>query len=231
MSKSWDSGILKKLKALTGKGLSTSEIGKRLGISKNAVVGKLHRLGWNSKAVEAPAKKTTTKTKTSSKVAKPTKTKVGAKAKLVAKPVSKTVKTGKKVAVPAKKAVKKEVVKKSTAKPTSVAKSVKTVTKTVKSSKTTKSAEKAVEKTVKETKIEAPKKTSSGTAKKSLSVHQRMIQHSLEMMELKPGQCRWPIGDPDSENFHFCGRQVFTGKPYCYEHCKQAYQFTAPKKK
>ena len=50
MSKSWDSSILKKLKALTGKGLSTAEIGKRLGISKNAVVGKLHRLGWNVKA-------------------------------------------------------------------------------------------------------------------------------------------------------------------------------------
>ena len=52
MSKSWDNSILKKLKALMGKGLSTSEIGKRLGLSKNAVVGKLHRLGWNAKATE-----------------------------------------------------------------------------------------------------------------------------------------------------------------------------------
>ena len=50
MSKGWDNATLKKLKALTGKGLSTSEIGKRLGMSKNAVVGKLNRLGWNSKA-------------------------------------------------------------------------------------------------------------------------------------------------------------------------------------
>ncbi|MBP3340078.1 MAG: hypothetical protein J6L47_00200 [Alphaproteobacteria bacterium] len=50
MSKGWDSTALKKLKALTGKGLSTSEIGKRLGMSKNAIVGKLNRLGWNAKA-------------------------------------------------------------------------------------------------------------------------------------------------------------------------------------
>ena len=57
-------------------------------------------------------------------------------------------------------------------------------------------------------------------------MHQRIIQHSLEMANLKPNQCRWPIGDPDSENFHFCGETVFVGKPYCYEHCKQAYQFT-----
>ena len=60
MSKGWDNATLKKLKALTGKGLSTSEIGKRLGMSKNAIVGKLNRLGWNAKAggavVSAPAK-------------------------------------------------------------------------------------------------------------------------------------------------------------------------------
>ena len=64
MSKSWDSGILKKLKALVGKGLSTAEIGKRLGISKNAVVGKLHRMGWNATASESTgtkSKKETTK--------------------------------------------------------------------------------------------------------------------------------------------------------------------------
>ena len=66
---------------------------------------------------------------------------------------------------------------------------------------------------------------------KDLAVHQRIVQHSLEMASLKPNQCRWPIGDPDSEHFHFCGESVFVGKPYCYEHCKQAYQFTPPKKK
>ena len=55
MSKGWDNATLKKLKALTGKGLSTSEIGKRLGMSKNAIVGKLNRLGWNAKAGGATA--------------------------------------------------------------------------------------------------------------------------------------------------------------------------------
>ena len=55
MSKGWDNATLKKLKALTCKGLSTSEIGKRLGMSKNAIVGKLNRLGWNAKAGGAAA--------------------------------------------------------------------------------------------------------------------------------------------------------------------------------
>ena len=183
MSKGWDSTTLKKLKALTGKGLSTAEIGKRLGLSKNAVVGKLNRLGWNSKAgTVADAKP----------AAKPTATKRAAPKKAPAPVAPRAVKKAapvtpaKKVATPVKKPV---------------------------------------------AKVAAPAVKSSKSSSKTLAMHQRIIQHSLEMANLKPGQCRWPIGDPDSENFHFCGDTVFVGKPYCYEHCRQAYQFNPPKKK
>lgn len=195
MSKGWDNATLKKLKALTGKGLSTSEIGKRLGMSKNAVVGKLNRLGWNSKAGGAPAAAKPATTATKKSVAKSdAPTKKAPATKVAAKKNTTSAKTAapKKSAAPAKKAVVKE---------------------------TPKSAPKVP--TVKGGKSQA----------KNLAMHQRIIQHSLEMANLKPNQCRWPIGDPDSENFHFCGEQVFVGKPYCYEHCKQAYQFTPPKKK
>ncbi len=201
MSKGWDNATLKKLKALTGKGLSTSEIGKRLGMSKNAIVGKLNRLGWNAKAV-TPAVKTEKKTVAKKIVEKVT----GVKKSTVAKSDAK--KTPEKKAVVAKNTSKKIATKVSDKK-TVVSQS---------------SAKKNV--TVKET-----TKVSARSDAKSLAVHQRIIQHSLEMASLKPNQCRWPIGDPDSENFHFCGETVFVGKPYCYEHCKQAYQFTPPKKK
>ena len=204
MSKSWDVGVLKKLKSLVGKGLSTSEIGKKLGISKNAVVGKLHRMGWNTGVTEAPVVKKKTATKPAAKVA--------------TKEHSKKI-----VKATAKVAVKKPAVKESVKKPVKAA------------SKATNSKAKEVleNKEVKVAKKNLAKPATSKTkdSKKNLTVHQRIIQHSLEMMDLKPGQCRWPIGDPDSENFHFCGRPVFVGKPYCYEHCKQAYQFNAPKKK
>ena len=186
MSKAWDNNILKKLKALVGKGLSTAEIGKKLGLSKNAVVGKLHRMGWNTGANDSDAKTTKPVKKTETKKVAPKK----ADKKLPISPV-------KKANVVASKTVK--------AKP---APKEKTVAKPV------------------------PKKTvGHAIAGKGISVHQRMVQHALEMANLKPNQCRWPIGDPDSENFHFCGQPVFVGKPYCYEHCKQAYQFTPPKKK
>lgn len=195
MSKGWDNATLKKLKALTGKGLSTAEIGKRLGLSKNAVVGKLNRLGWNLKATgTAP---TATKTTTADKKSKSESAK-----KTVAKPV-----------VAAKKAKENKTV-------------------TVKKTIAPKAAEKKtpVKTKVKDTKV-SEEKTDKKSLDKDLAMHQRIIQHSLEMASLKPNQCRWPIGDPDSENFHFCGETVFVGKPYCYEHCKQAYQFTPPKKK
>ena len=204
MSKGWDSAALKKLKALTGKGLSTSEIGKRLGMSKNAIVGKLNRLGWNAKAGGAAAaeadkkvveKKSADKGKTAVKTTKTTKGSV--KAGGEKKKETKVAKTSEKKTVAPKKADVKKIEKSKTA---AVA-------------------------------VEEVKDKNTKVSAKNLAMHQRIIQHSLEMANLKPNQCRWPIGDPDSEHFHFCGETVFVGKPYCYEHCKQAYQFAPPKKK
>ncbi len=45
----WTTRKIDKLKKLWDKGLSTSEIGKKLGVSKNAVVGKAHRIGLKSR--------------------------------------------------------------------------------------------------------------------------------------------------------------------------------------
>ena len=105
MSKGWDNLTLKKLKTLVGKGLSTSEIGKRLGLSKNAVVGKLNRMGWNAKAGAA----TTSKAKSVKAKKTATSTTKTVKAKTPAKPQKKIV-----AKVPAKKSVAKPVTKKTT---------------------------------------------------------------------------------------------------------------------
>lgn len=37
-------------------------------------------------------------------------------------------------------------------------------------------------------------------------------------------QCKWPIGDPASEDFHFCGQSASSGKPYCAYHSQLAFQ-------
>ena len=43
------------------------------------------------------------------------------------------------------------------------------------------------------------------------------------LMDLKTNTCRWPIGEPEDKDFHFCGKQTSTGKPYCPDHCLEAY--------
>ena len=37
-------------------------------------------------------------------------------------------------------------------------------------------------------------------------------------------QCRWPVGDPRSPDFRFCGCQVYETLPYCIDHARVAYQ-------
>jgi GcrA cell cycle regulator len=49
MSVVWTDDRIAKLKKLWSDGLTTGEIGKRLGVSKNAVVGKAHRLELKSR--------------------------------------------------------------------------------------------------------------------------------------------------------------------------------------
>ena len=45
----------------------------------------------------------------------------------------------------------------------------------------------------------------------------------VRLIDLKINTCRWPIGDPKDEDFHFCGEPTVTGKPYCLVHCQEAY--------
>jgi GcrA cell cycle regulator len=36
--------------------------------------------------------------------------------------------------------------------------------------------------------------------------------------------CRWPIGDPQAADFHFCGKKKVPGLPYCEFHARRAFQ-------
>jgi hypothetical protein len=38
------------------------------------------------------------------------------------------------------------------------------------------------------------------------------------LLELETGDCRWPVGDPRSDGFHFCGAPQMLGRPYCITH-------------
>ena len=44
------------------------------------------------------------------------------------------------------------------------------------------------------------------------------------VLTVKEGMCKWPIGDPSSDEFHFCGNPIGNGTPYCAAHGRMAYQ-------
>jgi GcrA cell cycle regulator len=49
----------------------------------------------------------------------------------------------------------------------------------------------------------------------------------LKMEDLRERMCRWPNGDPQTEDFSFCGCDVVEGLPYCANHAQIAYQLTS----
>lgn len=44
------------------------------------------------------------------------------------------------------------------------------------------------------------------------------------LLELTEDTCRWPIGDPGSTEFFFCGGKSLASLPYCAHHSRVAYQ-------
>jgi GcrA cell cycle regulator len=43
--------------------------------------------------------------------------------------------------------------------------------------------------------------------------------------------CRWPIGDPQMADFHFCGKDKVPGQPYCEFHARRAFQPPQPRRR
>jgi GcrA cell cycle regulator len=42
--------------------------------------------------------------------------------------------------------------------------------------------------------------------------------------EIREFVCRWPLGDPMSGDFAYCGLKSANGRSYCAGHCRMAYQ-------
>ncbi|MGN0929505.1 MAG: GcrA family cell cycle regulator [Alphaproteobacteria bacterium] len=88
----WTDKKIEKLKKLWEKGLSTAEIGKKLDFSKNAIVGKVHRLGLSNRT--SPIKSSPKTVKKNTEILSETKTKNTSKN--VAKSIDNSQKTAKK---------------------------------------------------------------------------------------------------------------------------------------
>lgn len=160
----WTDQMVEDLRAMWKEGLTTAEIGKKLGVSKNSIVGKVHRLGLSGRP--SPIKKKENDEASEAKEV--------AEVKAPAEPKAEKA--------PAKKAEPVKTEKISDAK---------------------------------SEKMPAPKADNKKGA--------------VSLMDLDNHTCRWPLGDPKDENFHFCGKKVKIGQTYCEEHSNVAYVKTTKK--
>ncbi len=56
------------------------------------------------------------------------------------------------------------------------------------------------------------------------------VADKTSLLELNDRICKWPIGHPGEPDFHFCGQASNPGFPYCVQHCGVAYQAQLPRR-
>jgi len=175
---SWNDERVETLKKLWQEGHSASQIAKQLGgVTRNAVIGKVHRLGLSGRAAPSSPTRPLYKPSRPPRVAAsasgltPSHLIAPRRPETLARPVSSPVLSG----------ANQGALVPTVAKPNLVQT------------------------------VESP-----GTA---------------TVLTLGSRMCKWPIGDPMSDDFTFCGRRSDDGTPYCVEHARLAYQPSQKKKR
>ena len=56
------------------------------------------------------------------------------------------------------------------------------------------------------------------------------VADKTSLLDLNDRICKWPMGHPGEPDFHFCGEQANPGFPYCVAHCGVAYQAQLPRR-
>ena len=71
-----------------------------------------------------------------------------------------------------------------------------------------------------------PKKKKPAAAKPAPEAEPEVVT----ILSLTERMCKWPVGHPGDDDFHFCGLKSMTGQPYCTYHAAMAYQAPQPRK-
>ena len=185
----WSDKRVAVLKKMWLDGNSASEIAKELGdITRNAVIGKVHRLGLSNRDTNAP--------------------RAGAVVNKVVKGVKKDRPT--KVDNEPKKRGRPQKIREPSDFQETTANEGKSITATGGTKRSNVS------------KPEVVSDLSEETLKNLLKVE--MKSKKISLMDLTERTCKWPIGDPATDSFWFCGHEAEPGKPYCKTHISIAFQ-------
>ena len=186
---SWTDDRVEILKKMWGEGQSASQIAKELGgVTRNAVIGKVHRLGLSNRTTAGAAAKAEPKAKAAPKVP--------AKAKPAA-PVEPEVKTND---------PKPDLKTEPAISPNAV---------------------RPPRNQIIPAGQPLPPQPSANEISPEVLAKVNEIEKKakkLSLMELTERTCKWPVGDPATEDFWFCGLPVKQGKPYCEAHVGVAFQ-------
>ncbi|GAA6174561.1 GcrA family cell cycle regulator [Sulfitobacter pacificus] len=181
---SWTDERVETLKKMWGEGQSASQIAKELGgVTRNAVIGKVHRLGLSNRATTGTAAKPDAKPK--AKPAPRAEAKPKAKAETKEPVIMQTV-----AAAPPKSTLpaRKQIIPAGQPLP--------------------------------------PQPSANEISPEALAKVNEVEKKAkkIGLMELTERTCKWPVGDPATEDFWFCGLPVKQGKPYCEAHVGVAFQ-------
>ncbi len=185
---SWNDERVELLKKMWNEGQSASQIAKELGgVTRNAVIGKVHRLGLSNRSgsgpapAAAPAPKPEAKAKPAAKPSKPNPSAAPAAepepATADAAPAESEAPSARRTIVPAGQPL-------------------------------------------------PPQPSANEISPEALAKVSEIEKKAkrLSLMELTERTCKWPVGDPATEDFWFCGLPVQAGKPYCEAHVGVAFQ-------
>ena len=173
---SWTDDRVETLKRMWGEGQSASQIAKELGgVTRNAVIGKVHRLGLSNRATAGAAAKSEPKAKPAPKAEPKAKPAPEMKTEAAAPPKS---------SLPAR----KQIIPAGQPLP--------------------------------------PQPSANEISPEALAKVNEVEKKAkkISLMELTERTCKWPVGDPATEDFWFCGLPVKQGKPYCEAHVGVAFQ-------
>ncbi|WP_340252483.1 MULTISPECIES: GcrA family cell cycle regulator [unclassified Roseobacter] len=195
---SWTDERVELLKKMWAEGQSASQIAKELGgVTRNAVIGKVHRLGLSNRSTTTPA--------STAKAPKET--------KAPAEPNAATARAN------AKRDTAAET--KPSPKPRPAAEAPATAP--VPRANNVTPLRKPI---VPAGQPLPPQPSANEISPEALAKVKEVENHAkrISLMELTERTCKWPIGDPATENFYFCGLPVQQGKPYCEAHVGVAFQ-------
>lgn len=195
----WTDERIDELTRLWQAGHSASEIGKRLAVSKNAVVGKAHRLKLPSRPSPIKQQELDAGGQPNASARKRTRSRRAVPSQPAAGRAS--------AAEDVLSAPSQEQSAPATERGGATARSAVAASR-VGSGDTRKSAAKVATQSNGRTARQAGRATAGSTG--------------AEAQGSSSG-CLWPIGDPGDSDFHFCGAQAVPGKPYCAEHAARAY--------